>query len=356
MSLAIRCCFCTDSASTAASDQARESANAPKGARCTSLEVGTRRENARSEVGMRFGINCGREVSSSSASPVSRRVMPFSVARAAQPKKGTKRRFPRAADILLSAERQYVAAPPVVAAKLRGEVLLIGVDIETHDWSAGHSTNLRGSIGQFGHYNLCMPCDIEEPRIVQIGWAVRGSGDRNTVVTERLVRPDGFRVSEKATAFHRITHACAAEEGVPLPHALAELMRDALEVSGQGGRLVCHHLEFDAGIIARELSRCKMADASKLWADIARAGICTMDPHIGSWVRQSYNDDREREKMISLKELVRLLVPERKDLLGKHHTAAADACMVLEVAFALHEFTLPPPDARVQEQGMAATE
>ena len=45
-----------------------------------------------------------------------------------------------------------------------------------------------------------------------------------------------------------------------------------------------------------------------------------------------------------------------KNLLGKHHTAAADACMVLEVAFALHEFTLPPPDSRDQEQGMAATE
>ena len=190
--------------------------------------------------------------------------MPFSLARAAQPKRGTKRPFPRAADILLSAERRYVTAPPVVAAKLSGEVLFIGVEIETHDWSARHLTDVRGSIGQLGHYNLCTPRDIEDPRIVQIGWAIRGSRDRETVVTERLVRPDGFRVSEKATAFHRITHACAADEGVPLPHALAELMRDDLEVSGRGGRLVCHHLEFDARIIARERSRCKMADASKL--------------------------------------------------------------------------------------------
>ena len=133
-------------------------------------------------------------------------------------------------------------------------------------------------------------------------------------------------------------------------------MRDTLEVSDGSGRLVCHHLEFDAGIIAKELSRCKMADASKPWVKIARAGICTMDPHIGSWVRQSFNDDRDRKKMLSLKELVRLLVPERKDLLGKHHTAAADACMVLEVAFALHESTLPPPDALDEEQGMTATE
>ena len=172
---------------------------------------------------------------------------------------------------------------------------------------------------------------------MQIGWAVRGPGDRKTAVSERLVRPNGFRVSDKATAFHGITHARAAEGGVPLAEALADLMRNVLEVSGQGGLLVCHQLEFDAGIIARELSRCKMAEASKLWADIARAGFCTMDPHIGSWARQSFNDDRERIKMFSLKELVRLLVPERRDLLGHHHTASADACMVLEVAFALHE-------------------
>ena len=154
------------------------------------------------------------------------------------------------------------------------------------------------------------------------------------------MRPDGFCVSEKATAFHRITHARAADEGVPLADALAELMRDALDVSNRGGRLVCHHLEFDAGIIAKELSRCKMDHASKLWAKIARAGLCTLDPHIGSWVRQSFNEEIHEpftKNTLSLQELMRRLLPERSDMLAKHHTAGADACMVLEVAFALHE-------------------
>ena len=223
--------------------------------------------------------------------------MPFSVARAAQPKKGTKRPCPRAADIIPGPERRYVMPPTAVQAKLGGRVPLIGVDIETHDWTPLPSSTVKGSIGQFGHYNLCTPCDIDEPRIVQIGWAVRGWGDRKTVVTERLVRPVGFRVSEKATAFHGITHARAAERGVPLAHALADLMRAVLDVSSQGGRLVCHQLEFDAGIIAKEISRCKMEEASKLWAEIARAGICTMGPDIGIWIRQSFNDDRERIKM-----------------------------------------------------------
>ena len=265
--------------------------------------------------------------------------MPFSIDRAAQPKKGTKRPFLRAADILLGPERQYVMPPPVVAAKLGGKVPLIGVDIETHDWTDG-DVKKKGSIGQFGCYNICNPCDIDEPRIVQIGWAMRGAGDREPAVTERLVRPDGFCVSEKATAFHRITHARAADEGVPLDDALAELMRGALDVSNRGGRLVCHHLEFDAGIIAKELSRCKMDHASKLWAKIARAGLCTMDPHIGSWVRQSFNEEVHEpftRNTLTLQELMRRLLPERSDMLAKHHTAGADACMVLEVAVALDE-------------------
>ena len=265
--------------------------------------------------------------------------MPFSVNRAAQPKKGTKRPFPHAAAILIGGVRRYVTPSPTVAEKLGGKVPLIGVDIETHDWTDG-DVKKKGSIGQFGCYNICKPCDIDEPRIVQIGWAMRGAGDREPAVTERLVRPDGFCVSEKATAFHRITHARAADEGVPLADALAELMRDALDVSNRGGRLVCHHLEFDAGIIAKELSRCKMDHASKLWAKIARAGLCTMDPHIGSWVRQSFNEEVHEPFTtitLTLQELMRRLLPERSDMLAKYHSAGADACMVLEVVFALHE-------------------
>ena len=279
--------------------------------------------------------------------------MPFSVDRAAQPKKGTKRPFLRAADILLGPERQYVMPPPVVAAKLGGKIPLIGVDIETHDWTPRCAIDQKGSIGQFGFYNTCLPCNIDECRIVQIGWAIRDPGDRELVVTERLVRPDGFRVSDKATAFHGITHALAAKEGVPLADALAELMRLILELSGRGGRLVCHHLEFDAGIIAKELSRCKMADPSKLWAKIPRAGLCNMDPNIGSWVRQSFNDEVREPKTrntFSLEELVPRLLPERTELLAKHHTGGAEACMILEVALALHELALPPPDSRGPEE------
>ena len=44
--------------------------------------------------------------------------MPFSVARAAQPKKGTKRPCPHAAAILIGGVRRYVTPSPTVAEKL----------------------------------------------------------------------------------------------------------------------------------------------------------------------------------------------------------------------------------------------
>ena len=100
--------------------------------------------------------------------------MPFNVDRAAQPKKGTKRPFPHAAAILIGGVRRYVTPSPTVAEKLGGKVPLIGVDIETHDWTDG-AVKKKGTIGQFGCYNICEPCDIDAPRIAQPICTMRGS-------------------------------------------------------------------------------------------------------------------------------------------------------------------------------------
>ena len=65
-----------------------------------------------------------------------------------------------------------------------------------------------------------------------------------------------------------------------------------------------------------------------------------MDPHIGSWVRQSFNEEVHEpftSNTLCLQELMRRLLLDRSDLLAKQHTAGADASMVLQVVFALHE-------------------
>ena len=73
---------------------------------------------------------------------------------------------PKAADVVEGAV--WCKPPDAVVAKLGGgsQAWCMGVDIETNDW--GYSRGNRGSVGQFGFYNLCAPADLEA-RIVQLG-------------------------------------------------------------------------------------------------------------------------------------------------------------------------------------------
>jgi DNA polymerase III epsilon subunit-like protein len=214
-------------------------------------------------------------------------------------------------------------APPRVTAKLR-QGLVMGIDIETAGWE--YERRVKGEIGQFGHYSFCSPQKLEA-RMIQLGYAI-GRGPAVETRKERLIHPSGFTVSPCATQYHNIGQEKAVKEGLPLDLVLSEFMEDVHDVLRRGGRVVAHHLTFDAGIIDRELARCGLHDYQKEWANAARAGCCTMDPEIGRWVRTCFGQDAGPEtakNTMSLKELVRWLLPGSAELLDKHHTAGADA-------------------------------
>ncbi len=82
------------------------------------------------------------------------------------------------------------------------------------------------------------------------------------IVKERLVQPTNFEISKKATDFHHITQQEAVTEGLPLEDVLREFMLDMVDLYHRGGRVVIHHLEFDASIIARELERANLVELS----------------------------------------------------------------------------------------------
>ena len=106
--------------------------------------------------------------------------------------------------------------------------------------------------------------------------------------------------------------------------------------------MVIHHLEFDAGIIARELLNAGLQSRMQEWMSIARKGICTMDPDIGCWVQKCMGRDVQTDEksapMLSLKDAVNMLLPrtELVEALQSHcHTAGADAQLhrLLYIAF-----------------------
>ena len=170
----------------------------------------------------------------------------FSISAACAPNPKHARTMPRASDVVQGPS--WVPPPAILAEKLGwGGDWLIAVDIETNDWDKVRG--VKGTFGQFGHYNLCTKKDLEA-HVVQIGW-VFGPGGPQCTVKERLVRPDGFQISQKATDFHKIAHRTAETEGAALDAVLAEFLADLFYVVDEKqGRLVCHHLEFDMGIIA----------------------------------------------------------------------------------------------------------
>ena len=202
--------------------------------------------------------------------------------------------------------------------------LVVGIDIETHDWETAGAPTI--GIGQFGFYSVCRPADLEV-RIVQIGWAIRErTGSMH--VKERIIKPNDFSVSRKAGDYHGISHERALTCGIPLRHALDEFMEDISDVYKRGGKLVVHNLEFDCGIIDREMQRSGMTCIDE-WRRIATGGVCTMDPHIGRWVCECVGKDTSTKSTtrLRLRGLMTILAPSRADLREKAHTAGADAQM-----------------------------
>ena len=172
--------------------------------------------------------------------------------------------------------------PPTEVMDLIGDNdLVVGVDIETHDWETNAGS--KGYVGQYGFYTRC-DSDDHAARIVQLGWAISANG-AETRVKELLVKPNGFRISDKAARLHGTTHDVATSQGQPLRDVLSEFIGELLAAHASGGRVVIHHLEFDAGIINREFERAGLQCYQAVWAQIARAGMCTMDPAVGKWVR-----------------------------------------------------------------------
>ena len=73
--------------------------------------------------------------------------------------------IPKARDVVIGPS--WSAPPSAVASKLGpGSDWLMGVDIETNDWEK--VSGIKGTFGQFGHYSLCTPVDLQA-RIVQLG-------------------------------------------------------------------------------------------------------------------------------------------------------------------------------------------
>ena len=224
-----------------------------------------------------------------------------------------------------------VPAPPHVADCLGGRCeCWIAIDVETHILVPPPNDPERKFFfaGQFGFEATVGDDQLSLMRVVQVGWTVGGPRAAHPTTSERLVRPNGFCIADSATEKHGITQAMAIESGQSLETVLGDLVTEICNHCAKGARLVSHHLEFDAGMIAKELGNAGLEHLQAPWDEAARRGACTMQPCIGNWVRDMVGIlDVPWFIPMKLSALFEAMVPHRRELLQKHHTAGCDSLM-----------------------------
>ena len=208
------------------------------------------------------------------------------------------------------------------------ETLIVGIDVETHAL-VPQQKDQAWRAGAFGLQTKVDPSSIEPLRLVQIGWAVGEMSSEKPETKSRIVRPDGFVIEPSASAKHRLHHEFALTEGKPLRDVLQEMLQDVLGAARRGARVCAHHLEFDATVIANEMRRAGFEEELAEWRSFVREGLCTMNPHIGSWIRAHHagTNDVPHFIPIRLSDAVSVILPESGRLLRQHHDAGNDALM-----------------------------
>ncbi len=219
--------------------------------------------------------------------------------------------------------------PDAVRAVLLPErAVLFAVDVETHVMIPTQPKGSWWQPGRFGVDATVSDADIAAMRVVQVGWTIGQLATSEPETKVRLVQPSGFVVDEEAAAKHGISQEHAASHGVPLEVVMRELLADAQATCSSNGRLASHHLGFDGGILACEMERVGLDEGAAAWGDLVSKGICTMNQHVGHWVRQQIGiGDKPMKIPLRLADGIRALLPEHAKLLDKHHDAGVDSHM-----------------------------
>jgi len=92
---------------------------------------------------------------------------------------------------------------------------------------------------------------IENPRIVQIAWAVTDEHGNELRTQSFIVRPDGFEIPASATRIHGITTEVARRSGIEIASALAAFTKDVVDAA----ILIAHNVRFDEGVVSGEFLR-----------------------------------------------------------------------------------------------------
>ena len=212
--------------------------------------------------------------------------------------------------------------------------LWLALDIDTHELIPNTALYQGWITGKFGHPCCVNENQLQDLRIVRIGWSIGHFDASSDPLTKSLlVKPDGFVIAETAAAKHGITTEKAMAVGSPISRVLGEFLADFADVKRRCGRVCGHQLEFDMGVIKREMEHAGLDNELVSWSNAATNGFCTMNPDITGWVcadlveHMRHHTFMGPRRAIGLKDMVRALLPGRSGLLNQRHEAGAGSRM-----------------------------
>jgi DNA polymerase-3 subunit epsilon len=111
-----------------------------------------------------------------------------------------------------------------------------------------------------------LPPDHEsQPHVCQIAAIEADESGRTMTEINFLIKPDGWRIPEQASAIHGITQTAAEQYGIKIDGAMSIMRR----LVSRSRTVVAHNVEFDEWMLRRETGA---AD----WAVLKDKAFCTM--------------------------------------------------------------------------------
>ena len=121
------------------------------------------------------------------------------------------------------------------------------------------------------------PWELKYSRVVQLGVVVSDAEGNVLQRFERCISDVPGGCSAKATKYHGITNEQLAR--IPIAEAMRQLGAELRKLDAEGGKLIAHNLEFDAGILRAELERLgdEFAETTERLCRLAKDGVCTLE-------------------------------------------------------------------------------
>ena len=122
------------------------------------------------------------------------------------------------------------------------------------------------------------PWELKYSRVVQLGVVVSDAEGNVLRRFERCIS-DAPDCSAKATKYHGLTNEQLAREGIPIAEAMRQFGAELRKLDAEGGKLIAHNLDFDAGILVAELECLgdEFAETTELLRRLAKDGVCTLE-------------------------------------------------------------------------------